>query len=110
MVAGDPVEQLHSAPLHAEHADRVTDLRPLGIEVAVDERITEVPDVRFGGRDMAPIDAAIPRQRHAARQLHGLARKEAEMLGGFLPAGGLVEEPAARRDYGIAADGPGVRS
>ena len=68
MVAVDALEQLHAAPLQPEHADAIADLGPFGIEIVGDEGLRQRTHLQACAVDVAPVDAAVARQRHRAGQ------------------------------------------
>ena len=56
MIPLHALEQLHTAALHAEHADAIADFRPLGLQIVLDERLRERADVQGRGIGATPID------------------------------------------------------
>ena len=109
MIAVDLVEQLHAASLQSEDSDSVADRGPFGIEIVVDKGLRQRTDFKDRGLDMAPLEPAAVRKRHRARQLHRLARKEAEMLSRIVAILRLGEVAARRADHTVAPDHPSAR-
>ena len=79
MAALEQVEQGNAAALHPEHADAMADLRPLFIEVGLDEGFTQFSDFEASGLGMTPIDVALVGQCYCTRQIERSSGKSAQV-------------------------------
>ena len=106
MVALDAVEQLHAAALHSKYTDAISDGRPFGIQIGMNEALGQCADAQPRRFRVAPVEDAATSKSDRAGQLHDLAGEKAQMLGGFLAVPRLVEQSSLDADHAVASDHP----